>query len=138
MLEVRKVEIDSDDFKVIKQLKFYQKPEMAEIIDGVCHSGGVIFYVADLDERVCGYALAEMPTDDVCELMTMSVDPNFRNKKIGRGILDGIVADLHPKAIVAEVQEDSVEFFEKYGFYSSELGTSVNGLQTYYMTYRSK
>lgn len=138
MIEVKRAEIDSDDYKAINALKFYQKADMAEIIDNVCHSGNVIFYVAFYDEIICGYAMAEMTSHNVCQLMSMSVDPKYREKNIGKSILDEVIKNLNPKAVVAQVHEDSINFFTKYGFYSTDIGLSVNDLTMYHVIYRSE
>ena len=44
--------------------------------------------------------------------------------------------DRKPKAMVAECLEDSLGFFEKYGFYAIPLGEKQPGKSAYYVTYR--
>ena len=42
-----------------------------------------------------------------------------------------------PKALVAECLEDSLGFFENYGFYAIPLGEKQPGKNVYYATYRN-
>lgn len=136
MITVRKTDIESEEFTYFEERNFYQNHDLAGVIGEVARSGGFTFYIAECDGALCGFAMAEMANAKVGEILLITVAPDYRDKGVGKAILDYMIDDMKPKAVVAQVSEDSLGFFEKYGFFGSELGESVNDMQVYYMTYR--
>ncbi len=138
MLEFKVVSVDSPEYEEIRDKKFFQKSEISEVIDNVCRMDYTILYVAcDCDNKaVRGFAIVDSATSNVISLLSLSVDPDYRGNGVGTQMIDYIISDIKPKAVVAEALDDSVGFFENYGFYSSDLGESFSGTNAYYLTYR--
>lgn len=140
MLELKTVSIESPEFEELRNKNFFQNSELSEVIDRVSKMNDIILYAAydNEDKVVRGFAIVDSATSNVISLLSLSVDPDYRGHGVGTKLIDYIISDKKPKAVVAEALDDSVGFFENYGFYSSDLGESLSGTNAYYLTYRCK
>lgn len=136
MLEIKKVSTESPEYAEIKENNFFRNPVYSSALRNICEGSDVSLYAAVKNGSVCGFAAADDATGDVCSLLSLSVSPEYRRKGIARSMLDNILEDRKPKALVAECLEDSLGFFEKYGFYAIPLGEKQPGKNAYYATYR--
>ena len=136
MLEIKKILTSDSEYNEIVKNHFFRNPVYSEALKNICISSGVSLYAAINNGKVCGFAAADDATADVCSLMSLSVAPDYRKKGVAHAILDRVLEDRKPKAMVAECLEDSLGFFENYGFYAIPLGEKQPGKSAYYMTYR--
>ena len=137
MLEIKKILTSDSEYNEIVKNHFFRNPVYSEALKNICISSGVSLYAAINNGKVCGFAAADDATADVCSLMSLSVAPDYRKKGVAYAILDRVLEDRKPKAMVAECLEDSLGFFEKYGFYAIPLGEKQPGKSAYYATYRN-
>ena len=137
MLEIKKILTSDSEYNEIVKNHFFRNPVYSEALKNICISSGVSLYAAINNGKVCGFAAADDATADVCSLMSLSVAPDYRKKGVAHAILDRVLEDRKPKAMVAECLEDSLGFFEKYGFYAIPLGEKQPGKRAYYATYRN-
>ena len=137
MLEIKKILTSDSEYNEIVKNHFFRNPVYSEALKNICISSGVSLYAAINNGKVCGFAAADDATADVCSLMSLSVAPDYRKKGVAHAILDRVREDRKPKAMVAECLEDSLGFFEKYGFYAIPLGEKQPGKNVYYATYRN-
>ena len=137
MLEIKKILTSDSEYNEILKNHFFRNPVYSEALKNICISSGVSLYAAINNGKVCGFAAADDATADVCSLMSLSVAPDYRKKGVAHAILDRVLEDRKPKAMVAECLEDSLGFFEKYGFYAIPLGEKQPGKSAYYATYRN-
>ena len=136
MLEIKKILTSDSEYNEIVKNHFFRNPVYSEALKNICISSGVSLYAAINNGKVSGVAAAGDATADVCALMSLSVAPDYRKKGVAHAILDRVLEDRKPKAMVAECLEDSLGFFEKYGFYAIPLGEKQPGKSAYYVTYR--
>lgn len=136
MLEIKKILTSDSEYNEIVKNHFFRNPVYSEALKNICISSGVSLYAAINNGKVCGFAAADDATADVCSLMSLSVAPDYRKKGVAHAILDRVLEDRKPKAMVAECLEDSLGFFENYGFYAIPLGEKQPGKSAYYVTYR--
>ena len=137
MLEIKKILTSDSEYNEIVKNHFFRNPVYSEALKNICISSGVSLYAAINNGKVCGFAAADDATADVCSLVSLSVAPEYRKKGVAHAILDRVLEDRKPKAMVAECLEDSLGFFEKYGFYAIPLGEKQPGKSAYYATYRN-
>ena len=137
MLEIKKILTSDSEYNEIVKNHFFRNPVYSDALKNICISSGVSLYAAINNGKVCGFAAADDATADVCSLMSLSVAPDYRKKGVAHAILDRVLEDRKPKAMVAECLEDSLGFFEKYGFYAIPLGEKQPGKNVYYATYRN-
>ena len=137
MLEIKKILTSDSEYNEIVKNHFFRSPVYSEALKNICISSGVSLYAAINNGKVCGFAAADDATADVCSLMSLSVAPDYRKKGVAHAILDRVLEDRKPKAMVAECLEDSLGFFEKYGSYAIPLREKQTGKNAYYATYRN-
>ena len=136
MSEVKKILTDSPEFQQIEKELFFKGEETVSLIKTFCYSNDVSIYAAVDGEKVTGFCVTDPSTGDVAHLLFISVHRDYRKSGVASALLDGIIADQKPKAIVAEVPQSSLEFFTKYGFWAVDFGEDLSGKNVYYATYR--
>ncbi len=135
MLEIKKVSTESPEYEMIKEMHFFNDGKLSIAIENIC-SGGVQLYTAKKNGEIYGFAVTSDATRDVTSLLFLSVSPEHRGSGVATAMLDFILEDAKPKALVAEALDESVGFFKKYGFYFNDLGEKYPGKRAYYATYR--
>ena len=135
MIAVKKVPIHGPEYESLKEKDFFGEKGSGEMVDGVCRMGDVNLYVAESGE-IYGFALISLATGDAVSILGLGISADFGEEDIRKALLDFVLEDLNPKAIVGEVTEAEVDFYEKYGFYTTEIGENLPGQISYYVTYR--
>ncbi len=138
MLTIKKIEVDSPEYKQIESALFFKGEETTELIESFCQSNGVSIYASMEGNVVTGFCVTDPSTGDVMHLLFIGVHRGYHDAGIATKLLDYALADQKPKAMVAEIPENSLGFFQKYGFYFVEFGEGEGGKNVYYGTYRCK
>ncbi len=136
MCEVKKISVESKEFSEIEKSLFFKGEETASLIETFCHSNGVSLYAAIKNNEVIGFCVTDPSTGDVMHLLFIGVHRDYRRSKVASALLDAAIADQKPKAVVAEVPQNSIDFFTSYGFYAVDFGENQPGKNVYYATYR--
>ncbi|MGC9952061.1 MAG: ribosomal protein S18-alanine N-acetyltransferase [Bryobacteraceae bacterium] len=74
--------------------------------------------VAVCDGRVAGFAVARSVAQDESELLNLAVDPAFRQRGVGRGLVAAITSG-HPGRLWLEVRESNIaarKLYKSLGF----------------------
>ena len=136
MSEVKKILTDSPEFQQIEKELFFKGEETASLIESFCHSDDVTIYAALDGETVTGFCVTDPSTGDVTHLLFIGVHRDYRKTGVASALLDAVIADQKPKAVVAEVPNYSLPFFTSYGFWAVDFGEDLSGKNVYYATYR--
>jgi len=136
MYEIKKILPDSPEYQQIEKQLFFKGEETADLIETFCHSKGVSIYAAMDGETVAGFCVTSPSTGDVMHLLFIGVHRDYRKSGVASALLDGAIADQKPKAVVAEVPQNSLDFFTRYGFWAVDFGEDLSGKNVYYATYR--
>lgn len=138
MIEVKKILTDSPEFEQIENELFFKSEEIISPIETFCHSKGVSIYAAICDGFVIGFCVTSPSTGDVMHILFIGVHRDYRKSGVATSLIDFSIADQKPKAVVAEVPQNSLDFFIRYGFYAVDFGENQPGKNVYYATYRVK
>lgn len=65
------------------------------------------------------------------EITNISVDPEYRGLGYGRGQILELIALYKPKRIIAETDEEAVDFYRNIGFTVSGLGEKYPGVERF-------
>lgn len=136
MLEVKKILTDSPEFRQIEKELFFKSEETIAPIEFFCACIDVSIYAAMDGDFVAGFCVADLATDEVMHLLFIGVHRDYRKTGVATLLLNESIKDINPKAVVAEVPENSIEFFNSYGFYAVDFGENQPGKNIYYATYR--
>ena len=138
MSEIKKILTDSPEFQQIEKELFFKGEETADLIETFCHSKGVSIYAAMDGETVTGFCVTDPSTGDVVHLLFIGVHRDYRKSGVASALIDAAIEDQKPKAVVAEVPQNSLDFFKNYGFWAVDFGEDLSGKNVYYATYRVK
>ena len=136
MCEVKKILPDSPEFRQIENQLFFKGEETMSLIETFCHSAGVSIYASVDGETVTGFCVTTPSTSDVMHLLFIGVHHDYRKSGVASSLIDAAIADKKPKAVVAEVPQNSINFFTKYGFWAVDFGEDLSGKNVFYATYR--
>ncbi|MBQ7938008.1 MAG: GNAT family N-acetyltransferase [Oscillospiraceae bacterium] len=136
MYEIKKILPDSPEYQQIEKQLFFKGEETISLIEHFCRSESSSIYVALEGELVTGFCVTDPSTGDVMHLLFIGVHRDYRKSGVASALLDGAIADQKPKAVVAEVPQNSLDFFTRYGFWAVDFGEDLSGKNVYYATYR--
>ncbi|WP_166237729.1 GNAT family N-acetyltransferase [Paenibacillus turpanensis] len=74
----------------------------------------------------------------VIRVLHLAVDPLERGKGYGRGIILELLASEEPKRVVADTDEEAIEFYRNIGFAVESLGELYPGVERFRCTYDSE
>ena len=138
MCEIKKIFPDSPEYQQIEKQLFFKGEETLSLIEHFCRSESSSIYAAVEGENVTGVCVTDPSTGDVMHLLFIGVHRDYRKNGVASALLDGAIADQKPKAVVAEVPQNSLDFFTRYGFWAVDFGEDLSGKNVYYATYRVK
>ena len=72
-----------------------------------------------------GIAVVEI-VENTATVLDIAVDEKSRNKGIGSALLTHFINNFNLEKMVAETDDDAVEFYKKYGFKITETKTVCN------------
>lgn len=78
----------------------------------------VKIYVCEEDNKRIGIMVIRV-SDGIAEIIGLAVSENFRNKGIGRYLVTEVVRSEDLSILVAQTDEDSIDFYRKCGFDST-------------------
>ena len=136
MYEIKKILPDSSEYQQIEKQLFFKGEETISLIEHFFRSESSSIYVALEGELVTGFCVTDPSTGDVMHLLFIGVHRDYRKSGVASALLDGAIADQKPKAVVAEVPQNSLDFFTRYGFWAVDFGEDLSGKNVYYATYR--
>lgn len=87
------------------------------------------------EETLIGVIGSRMGDDGVLEIRHIAVAPDERGQGYGRGMILTLLEAQNPKAIVAETDEEAVNFYRGIGFTVESLGERYPGVERFRCTY---
>ena len=93
------------------------------------------FYVAK-DEDYVGIVGVKRTDNKKVDIMHIAVDEPFRNKGIGRKLIEAIIEIERVEEIHAETDGDGVEFYRKFGFKIEDKEDKYTGILRYVCVYK--
>lgn len=77
-------------------------------------------YVYETDDKIVGFIIATDLTE-TCDILSLIVDPEYRNKKIATNLIDYLISELDEnlKLITLEVRANNtaaIHLYDKFGF----------------------
>jgi ribosomal protein S18 acetylase RimI-like enzyme len=90
-------------------------------------------YVAK--EEVIGILGVEMSEQSIVHIRHLAVHPDYRGLGYGRGLLMELIELKKPDQLIAETDEDAVDFYRSVGFTIVSLGELYPGVERFQCTY---
>jgi ribosomal protein S18 acetylase RimI-like enzyme len=113
----------ADDNEVQTRLDRYKKEEQLQAW-GIESEGDLI--------AVIGYQRVQ---DNTLEILHIAVSPDERGHGYGRGIILETIEREKPEVVIAETDEDAVDFYRNIGFMIESLGEKYPGVERFMCTF---
>ncbi len=103
-----------DEYKMNRELEVYALEEEGDIVGiaGIQMSGGIL------------------------EIRHIAVEPISRGLGYGRGLILELIEQKRPAEVVAETDDEAVDFYRNIGFTIHSLGERYPGVERFKCTYR--
>lgn len=92
-------------------------------------------YGLESEEELVGLIGFRHMGDGEVKIEHISVKPERRGEEFGRGLVLELIAEVKPKKIIVETDEEAVEFYRRIGFEIQSLGEMYPGTERYRCTY---
>lgn len=120
----------------IKQLLAYAVGDgsdqtLSHILQSMYADPGTKLYVWIADDRDAVGLIGWRVQGGSLEILQIAVDEENRHQGIGRRLIDGAVALERPHEVVAETDQDAVEFYQRCGFSIESLGEKYPGVERF-------
>jgi len=120
--------VKSEDMNAICELEdaSFKDPFPSYFLSQLAEANPDTFLVAEMNERVVGYAVVDNWTDQQ-HLVSIAVSAALRRKGIGQALLNGIIGRLHEGPLGLEVRRSNtvaIGLYRKNGFRDSGVSHS--------------
>ena len=86
-----------------------------------------------------GIIVIDISNINAIEILDIAVSASFQKSGIGSSLINHCIDMFHPYEIIAETDDDAVEFYKKYGFDILTLGDKYRvGIMRYQCTLKCK
>lgn len=86
-----------------------------------------------------GIIVMDISNINVIEILDIAVSARFQKSGIGSSLINHCINMFHPDEVIAETDDDAVEFYEKFGFHILSLGDKYGaGIMRYQCTFKCK
>ena len=110
----------------------FSHPYPPRLIDLLFERNRQAFFVAEVDDRVVGYAVAAVEAHDVGHVISVAVSSEMRRRGVGKALMRRLIQELKEigvSVIRLEVEKDSIAAQKMY----KGLGFEVTGvIKDYY------
>ncbi|REK68207.1 MAG: GNAT family N-acetyltransferase [Cohnella sp.] len=128
-----KHKLEEPEIQELIELSAYSDPEdFIQVYRGDDRLEIMGFYANDELAGLAGFRLHENGT---LELNHIAVVPDKRGKGYGTAILLSLIGLKKPRILVAEIDEDAVDFYRSVGFTIESLGEKIPGIERFRCTY---
>ncbi|TVX95325.1 GNAT family N-acetyltransferase [Cohnella terricola] len=136
MLIDLKERLDDAEVKEVLEYCVYPDPEKLEAaIEAYKADPGLELYGHEEEGELIGVAGFRMDSEGQLNIEHIAVAPNHRGLGYGRGLILETIEIKSPAIIVAETDEESVNFYRSIGFEIESLGEIYPGVERFKCIY---
>jgi ribosomal protein S18 acetylase RimI-like enzyme len=88
-------------------------------------------YGAKINGKVCGVVIFSDSNNKQLIILEIAVLSSMQKQGIGRSLINYIIKLFNPETIIAETDDEAVEFYRKIGFEISSLGEKYPNIIRY-------
>src|SRR5690625_642300 len=100
------------------------------MIDDRSHIAGL-----EIEGKVVGIIGYQLSGTRTLHVQHIAVHPEERGQEYGRGLMIGVIDTQQPQMILAETDEDTVDFYRNIGFTVESVGEEYPGHERFRCTY---
>ncbi|CAM2901225.1 GNAT family N-acetyltransferase [Paenibacillus sediminis] len=136
MLENVKAKIHDAVIKELLSYSVFPDPDRVDDIIKEYEKNPDLELYGYMDDGICvGVVGSVMRENNVLEIKHIAVLPENRLKGYGRGMIVELILQRKPDLVIAETDEDAVDFYRNIGFIISSLGEKYPGFERFRCEY---
>lgn len=109
--------------KLLKRVNYYQNKE------------SIVSYGYLSDDIILGLIVIDTANKDGITILDIAVRKDQQRNGVGRKLLNHVIVQYNPKVLIAEIDDDAVEFYRKNGFEIFNLGGKFSNCIRYECKY---
>lgn len=112
--------------KLIKRANYYENTD------------GVVSYGYAYNDVILGLIVLDVKNKDEIVILDIAVKKDTQKRGVGKALLNYVICELKPKILIAETDDDAVEFYKKNKFEIVNLGEKYLNNTRYECKYFNK
>lgn len=105
--------------------------------DGYIYNINVVAYGYKCDGVICGLIVLDTAKKEEIVILDLVVSKSNQQTGIGRKLVEYALYNLNPNTLIAETDDEAVDFYRKCGFIISNLGEKYPNIIRYECKYFS-
>lgn len=105
--------------------------------DGYINNSNVLVYGYKVDNIIYGLIVLDITQKEEIVILDIAVNKGNQHIGIGRKLVEYTLFNLKPNILIAETDDDAVDFYRKCGFVISNLGGKYPNIIRYECKYFS-
>ncbi len=131
-----KSRLDEPEIAELLEYSIFPDPiRLEQALSEYKHSEELEMYGYEKDGKLIGLVGFRIGPGGVMELRHIAVQPDYRGQGYGRGQILELIHLKSPAEIVAETDEEAVNFYRNIGFEIVSLGEPFPGVERFRCTY---
>lgn len=140
IVEAKSILKNSDLLAVLGE-SVYNPTEESLIIraDKYIMNPNIAVYAYKENDTYKGIIVIDISNMNAIEILNIAVSASFQKSGIGSSLIYHCINMYHPNEIIAETDDDAIEFYKKFGFHILSLGDKYRvGIMRYQCTFECK
>ncbi|MCI3919459.1 GNAT family N-acetyltransferase [Paenibacillus sp. TRM 82003] len=130
--------IEEQNIRALIGYSVFPDPERVEqAVDRYRGEEGLSLFGVESEGEIVGIVGARPMADDRWSIEHLAVRPDCRGAGFGRGLILELIEQVRPQELVAETDEEAVDFYRWIGFEVESLGELFPGAERFRCTYRT-
>lgn len=131
-----KSRLQESEFKELLSYSIFpDESRLIHTINAYLTNDNLEIYGYEVDEAFIGVIGVRMNEGSILKILHLSVHPDYRGLGYGRGLLVELIELKKPNLLVAETDQDAVDFYRNVGFTIVSLGEKYPGVERFECTY---
>lgn len=131
--------VESQEISQLLEYAVYADEDaLAEAVKRYQAEEGLELYALKHEGELIGLIGYEIDNHNALTITHLAIAPEYRNQGYGRGIVLEALYKAKPDRIIAETEEDAVDFYRNIGFVVLSTGRLPNGSERFRCVYETE
>jgi len=116
---------------------FADEDKLSRTIEQYQSNSNLEIYGYEAEGEVIGILGMKVLEKSILHILHLSIHPDYRGLGYGRGVLMEMIEWKKPVQLIAETDEESVDFYRNIGFTIVSLGELYPGVERFHCVYHT-
>ncbi|WP_244862535.1 GNAT family N-acetyltransferase [Paenibacillus sp. J22TS3] len=138
LLDVKKQVASPEISQLLEYAVYPDEEALSKAIQRYEREEDLELYVLKNEDELIGIIGFQIDEERVLTITHLAISPEHRDQGYGRGIILEVLYAKEPERIIAETDEDAVDFYRSIGFEIVSLGRLAHGVERFRCTYETE